>query len=240
MFFLPETHPDTILLKRARRLRKLTGNPQLKSLSEIKQAEMTPGAVAKEYLWRPFQLMMEPAVLFINIYVGREYQTLLASLPLCLMSPSPHTVAYAIFYLWFEAFPLVFEGIYHFSQGIAGLPFIGIVIGAIASYIFYAAYVYWYMNPKWEREGSLAPEERLKLAIFAGIMIPISLFIFGWTARPSVHWIAPIIGAGLYMPGIYLLFQSALIYLPMSYPEYAASVLAGNDFFRSTAAAAFP
>ena len=72
-FFLPETLPDTILLKRARRLRKLTGNENLRSLSEIKQSEMTAGAVAKEYLVRPFQLMMEPAVLFINLYVGREY-----------------------------------------------------------------------------------------------------------------------------------------------------------------------
>lgn len=71
--FLPETLPDTILLKRAQRLRKLTGNENLRSLSEIKQSEMTPSAVAKEYLVRPFQLMMEPAVMFINLYVGREF-----------------------------------------------------------------------------------------------------------------------------------------------------------------------
>jgi DHA1 family multidrug resistance protein-like MFS transporter len=71
--FLPETLADTILLKRARRLRKLTGNDNLRSLSEIKQSEMAAGAVAREYLVRPFQLMMEPAVLFINLYVGREY-----------------------------------------------------------------------------------------------------------------------------------------------------------------------
>lgn len=73
-------------------------------------------------------------------------------------------------------------------------------------------------------------------------MIPISLFTFGWTAQPdgSVHWIWPIIGAGLYMPGIYLLFQSTLVYLPVSYPSHVASILAGNDFFRSSVAAAFP
>jgi len=73
LFLFPETLPDTILLKRARRLRKLTGNENLRSLSEIKQSEMTAGAVAKEYLVRPFQLMMEPAVLFVNLYLGCEY-----------------------------------------------------------------------------------------------------------------------------------------------------------------------
>ena len=70
--FLPETLPDTILLKRAQRLRKLTGNQNLRSLSEIRQSEMTARAVAREYLVRPFVLMLEPAVLFINIYVGRK------------------------------------------------------------------------------------------------------------------------------------------------------------------------
>lgn len=42
------------------------------------------------------------------------------------------------------------------------------------------------------------------------------------------------------MPGIYLLFQSALVYLPVSYPSYVASILAGNDLVRSSIAAAFP
>lgn len=40
--------------------------------------------------------------------------------------------------------------------------------------------------------------------------------------------------------GLFLLFQSILTYLPMSYQRYAASILAGNDFFRSTIAASFP
>lgn len=72
-FLLPETLPDTILLKRAQRLRKLTGNENLRSASEIKQSEMSAGAAAKEYLVRPFQLMMEPAVMFVNLYLAREY-----------------------------------------------------------------------------------------------------------------------------------------------------------------------
>ena len=218
-FLLPETLGDTILLRRAQRLRKLTGNGKLRSASEIKQAEMKTGEVMKEFLWRPFQLMAEPAVFFINLYIG---------------------LAYAIFYLWFEAFPLVFNGIYHMSQGVGSLPFIGIIVGAVLSYGVYAVYLYFYLNPKWERQGSLEPEERLGLAVVAGFSIPISLLIFGWTSRASVHWIVPTIGAGLYIPGIFLLFQSGLVYLPLSYQRYAASVLAGNDFFRSSIAAAFP
>lgn len=79
----PETYPDTILLKRAQRLRQLTGNDKLRSMSEIKQSEMKGSEVMKEYLIRPFQLMMEPAVLFINLYVGRECYLLSLSLSFC-------------------------------------------------------------------------------------------------------------------------------------------------------------
>ena len=81
--------------------------------------------------------------------------------------------------MWFEAFPLVFSDIYHFNLGVSGLPFIGIIVGAIVSFIVYCLYVYYYLNPKWVREGTLAPEERLKLAVVSGFMIPISLLIFG-------------------------------------------------------------
>ncbi|KAF9511080.1 hypothetical protein BS47DRAFT_1373151 [Hydnum rufescens UP504] len=218
LFFLfPETYPDTILLKRARRLRKLTGNPNLRSLSEIKQAQMSPSAVAQEALIRPFQLMMEPAV-FSSTSISD-----VSIFTITIFITTRIHVLFPTHAVWFEAFPLVFVDIYHFKLGVSGLPFIGIIVGAV-----------------WMRTGGFPPEERLKLAIVSGFAIPISLFIFGWTSRPSVHWIAPVIGAAIYMPGIYLLFQCVLVYLPMAYPHHAASVYAANDFFRSTLASAFP
>lgn len=163
----------------------------------------------------------------------------------------PSVVAYAIFYLWFEAFPLVFIDIYHFNLGVSGLPFLGLMVGTVIAYIFYAGVFYFILEPKMMRSGPPAPEAFLHLALATSIFIPTSLFIFGmsfrflpfhaiylpsalitgWTSRDSVHWIVPIIGAAIYMPGIYILFQCALVYLPVSYPKYQASILAGNDFF---------
>jgi DHA1 family multidrug resistance protein-like MFS transporter len=67
---LPETYEATILLKRARRLRKLTGNPELRSQSEIDEASLTHGEVVYESLVRPFVLAAEPAVFFANLYLG--------------------------------------------------------------------------------------------------------------------------------------------------------------------------
>jgi DHA1 family multidrug resistance protein-like MFS transporter len=73
VFWLPETSAQTILLKRARRLRALTGNKELHSESEIRQAEMKGSEVLFESLLRPFQLMLEPAVMYVNIYIALAY-----------------------------------------------------------------------------------------------------------------------------------------------------------------------
>jgi len=66
-----------------------------------------------------------------------------------------------------------------FRQGVSGLPFLGIVVGALVAAILYVLYIYYYLNPKWVRQGYLTPEERLVLLVVSGPTIPISLFIFG-------------------------------------------------------------
>jgi hypothetical protein len=39
----------------------------------------------------------------------------------------------AVFYLWFEAFPVVFVDIYHFDLGLNGLPFLGFLVTGIVT-----------------------------------------------------------------------------------------------------------
>ena len=60
----------------------------------------------------------------------------------------------------------------------------------------------------------------------------------GWTARPSVHWIAGLIGVTILVAANFIIFQCLFVYLPLSYPRYAASLFAGNAFVRSAFATA--
>ena len=63
LFSLPETSAANILLRRARRLRLLTGRDNLKSQSEIDQANMISGAIAFDALIKPWQInLLDPAV----------------------------------------------------------------------------------------------------------------------------------------------------------------------------------
>ena len=147
---------------------------------------------------------------------------------------------YGLLYIWFESFPIVFEGIYRFNLAEEGLAFVGILLGAILVIPPFFYYLYKVVEPQFNENGEIKPEKRLPPAFVGAFCIPICLFWFGWSARPSIHWIMPIIGSGFFAVGTFLLFNSVLNYLPDAYPEYAASVLAGNDFMRSSFGAGFP
>ena len=71
---MPETSASNILLRRAQRLRKLTGDPNLKSKGEISQGSMSAGQIAREALWRPTEIAIkDPAVFFTNAYTSLIY-----------------------------------------------------------------------------------------------------------------------------------------------------------------------
>ncbi|KAF8077694.1 major facilitator superfamily domain-containing protein [Lyophyllum atratum] len=220
---LPETYGPTILLRRAERLRRLTGNQQLRAQSEKDTEHETIAQVLKEALYRPFVLAIEPVLLFANLYLG---------------------FVYAIFYLWFEAFPLVFIDIYHFNLGLSGLPFLGFLVSGAITYTAYCLYQMYHIEPRIRRAEAagkeIAPEIRLEIGLMASLFIPTSVLIFGFASKESIHWIVPVIGAALYLPGIFLNFQSILMYITSAYPAYGASVLAGNDLARSSIASVFP
>lgn len=141
---------------------------------------------------------------------------------------------------WFESFPLVFNDIYHFSLGTAGLPFLAFVVSGAITFTGYMLYQKYHMEPRLAANPDTPVEARLELGLFAAIFVPISQLMFGWGARESVHWIVPVIGAALYLPGIFILFQCIMIYLSIGWYKYATAILAGNDLFRSSIASVFP
>ena len=211
--FNPETSTPNILLRRAARLRKLTGDSRLKSQSEIDQKGMKPGAVAIDAIVKPMEITIkDPAIAFVNLYTA---------------------LVYGIYYSFFEVFPIVYPGFYHMSLGITGVVFTCILVSCIIGILVYVAYQHFYLIPDIMARGLRAQEHRLVPALFASFGPPIGLFLFAWTANPSIHWIASVIGITIYGAACFILLQCIFVYVPLSYPQYAASLFAGNDFFRS-------
>ncbi|EXJ94698.1 hypothetical protein A1O1_03095 [Capronia coronata CBS 617.96] len=214
---MPETSANNILLRRAQRLRKLTGNPNLKSQGEIDQGNLSFSKIAGEQLWKPIEIFIkDPAVFFTNVYTS---------------------LIYGIYYSFFEAFPLVYLGVYGFNIGQLGIVFTCIVAGCVIGIVIYCSYVYWYLEPDIKKNGLRAQEHRLVPALFAVTLMPAGMFWFGWTAQADIHWIVSVIGITLYAVGAFIVFQCIFMYLPLTYPAYAASLFAANDLCRSALAA---
>lgn len=239
MICLPETSSPTILLNRARRLRKrleaegkTAEAAMLVSQSEIDQASMSVADVARENLLRPFQInLLDPSVLFTSLYIG---------------------LVYGIFYSFFECFPLVYGwGLpapspthgYGMNLGEQGLIFLSIAVGVSISVAIYIYYLRYHANPLLRRmlaQGQMpAPETRLTLGLYASIAAPACLFWFAWTGfnSPSIHWIVPTLAIMFFVVAVFILFQVVFIYLALTYPQYSASLFAMNDFARSSIAA---
>lgn len=214
---LPETSPSNILLRRARRLRQLTGNQNLRSQSEIDQGNKSLSSVVYDSLVIPIKIcLQDPAVLFTNVYTS---------------------VMYGIYYSFFEAFPIVYVGIYGFNLGELGIVFTCIVAACIVGVIVYCSYVYFYLEPDILKHGLRAQEHRLVPALGAVFLLPAALFWFGWTAEPSIHWMVSIVGIAFFALGAFIVLQCIFMYLPLTYPPYAASLFAANDLCRSAMAA---
>ncbi|CUS24720.1 LAQU0S19e00122g1_1 [Lachancea quebecensis] len=215
--FFPETQHQNILHRRAARVRKKTGDPRYYTKQERVDAQIKATSFMKELFVRPFLIMaLEPAVLAFDIYIA---------------------VCYGAFYLFFEAFPLVFIGIYNFTLVEMGLAFLGFCVGCLLAYVALLVYLAKYIGPKF-KNNTFTPEDFLPLSMAVCWALPLSLFVFGWTAR--VHWILPIIAEVFFVINVFNLFQSAFAYLAFCYPRYLASVFASNGFCRSVFACAFP
>ncbi|RFU82172.1 benomyl/methotrexate resistance protein [Trichoderma arundinaceum] len=225
-FFLPETSTANILLRRAQRLRRLTKNNNLRSQSENDQARLTVNEVIVQSLWRPLQInLFDPSVLFTSLYTG---------------------LMYGIFYSFFEVFPFVYStglpGLasptngYGMNAGQVGLIFLSISVGVSIAIICYVTYLKLVFEPEIRTRGLGEPERRLVCGLPASFLVPIGLFMFGWTGNPSpsIPWIVPTIGITIFVIGIFTIFQVIFIYIAISYPMYSASLFAANDFVRSS------
>jgi len=216
---IPETYAPVLLRARAQRLSKATGVVYRSKYEKDKTVQL--GELFKTALGRPWVLLFrEPVVFLLSLYLA---------------------IVYATLYMLFGAFPIVFQQERGWSPGVSGLAFLGVLVGFMIALL----YVIFYENPRYAKklakEGWLPPEQRLPPAILGGILLPIGLFSFAWTASPArIHWIAPIICSAPFGCGMVLVFLSCFNYLIDSYLLYAASVLAANSVLRSLFGVGFP
>ena len=220
LVFLPETYGPIILKARAKKMRKESGNVNIFAAIELEKKGAKQMLTVT--LLRPLHMIVSEAiVLFTCLYLS---------------------IAYAIFYLFFEAYPLIFQDIYHFNTGETGLTFLPILIGAVVAlgiFIYYDGVLQRAKkaNKHW---ASIEEYRRLPLACLGGPLYVISLFWLGWSSNANVHWMVPILAGLPFGVAFLLIFMALLNYIVDAYQIYAASGFAATSFCRSIFGAVLP
>lgn len=106
-FTIPETYAPTILARRAKKLRKETGDESWATEQDLDMRPMSERL--RIFLLRPFQLLFaEIIVLLISLYMA---------------------VLYGLLYMFFVAYPIVYEEGKGWNASMTGLMFIPIAVG---------------------------------------------------------------------------------------------------------------
>ena len=146
---LRETYPPVILERKAKKLRKETGNPDLRSKLA---SRLTPVQRFKLAIIRPAKLLfLSPIVLALSTFIA---------------------VVYGYLYLLFTTITNVFEGVYHFSAGTVGLTYLGIGLGCFIGLFVFGIASDRILKAK-SAAGEMKPEYRLPLMIPGAWSIPV-------------------------------------------------------------------
>lgn len=217
---VPETHALTILKRRAKWLRKTTGDDSYRAIAELKTAKL--GEIVKRSVLRPFLLLQELIVFLITIYMS---------------------IVYGLLYMFFFAYPVVYMEGKGWSASKTGIMFIPIGVGVITATLLAPVINNDYnrrAQPYRDRGELPPPELRLYAMMVCCWFIPIGLFSFAWSSYKDISWAGPCFSGLAAGFGFCAIYNPGNNYLVDSYQHYAASALAAKTFIRSMWGAVVP
>ncbi|KAK3707153.1 hypothetical protein LTR37_012322 [Vermiconidia calcicola] len=215
---LPELYPPVLLKRKARRLRKTTGDDRHWHPHESQKIKLSN--IVTKYLSRPLRMLLtEPMITCIAVYAS---------------------FVYALLYMTLEMFPIVYAEQRRWSLVVSSLPFLGLMVGVIAAVPINLAYQPYYIRAVEANKGRAAPDARLPPMIIGGCLFVTGLFWFGWTADPRFHWSIPTVATCFIGAGFNTIFQACINFLVDTYGLYAASAVASNTILRSLLAFGLP
>ncbi|KAK6336518.1 hypothetical protein TWF696_002068 [Orbilia brochopaga] len=212
--FVAETYAPHILREKAHRKRLATGDDRYFSRFDFPSSTSIFSLLSKN-LKRPLKMLCTEAI--------------------CLSWALYLSVIYSLLYMSFIAYPIVFRDLRGWEPKIAGLGFLGILIGTSAGVATDPIARWGIKRHKIDPQtGKVPPEAMIWFACVGAVLAPIGLWIFAWTCDPSIvkPWVFCILAGIPYGLGTTVVFTNGWNYLLSSYSIYAASAIAGNTISR--------
>jgi MFS family permease len=215
---VPETFPAVLLRKKAQRLRKSTGDDKFYAPTEKETISLFE--MLRHHSYTPLVLLArEPMLDLLCFYAG---------------------FLLLVIYLFFVAYPIVFETVYDFPLEMVGLTFLGVSIAMVLAACLFPLWARLHRSMIAKNGGVSKPEFRLPVMVFGSLFCPVGLFIFAWSAYSHIHWIGPVLGGAIFGFGCFMTFNGIQLYTVEAYRKYAASSTAANVFVRCSMAGAAP
>ena len=186
LFAIPETYPPVLLERKAKKLRKETGNNDPRAPSEL--SGRTPGQLLLLNVIRPTKMLVKsPIVFLLSLFIA---------------------VIYGYLYIMFSTITIVFEGQYGIGVGNVGLTFLGLGLGQIIGLAFFASTSDKKLKKRAAANGGvMTPEMRLPFLLHTSFFAPAGLLLYGWSAEYKIQWIVPILGTCLISIGMICAFM---------------------------------
>ncbi|KAJ5792559.1 bicyclomycin resistance protein [Penicillium pulvis] len=174
---------------------------------------------------------------------------LLFSSPVVLVTSLFTSLVYGFSYLILTTLAEIMQETYGFSSGSAGLTFLGRANGycgkAIGNLIglgLYGLVSDRYLEYRRRKAGDSIPEDRLPLMILGTALLPVGLFLYGWTAHFHIQWSVPLIGTGIVGFSMLLTKLPTDNYLVDAFAPQgtSASILSADATLKALFGAVFP
>ena len=207
-FLLPESNPVIILTKRKQQMEKK--NPKVKyrvdGASDRPQFGKSPRS-------QPLFSCSKRAMLTIAQNSKRAARILLTQPTVLAMSLYQALIFSSMYSLYTNFEDIWSNPLYNFTQLQVGLTYLGPAIGLIltaALLITWIDKIYNHLAEK-SKDGQGVPEYRLPLANIGAVLLPISLFWFGWTIEYGRAWPIPLSGKVLFGAAQVSIFNTSRI-----------------------------
>ncbi|KZF22449.1 MFS general substrate transporter [Xylona heveae TC161] len=217
-FALRETRGGVTLHKRAKAVRLLTGDERYKAKMdlEVRNIKELLHASSVKAL---HMLITEPVVFAYGMWIA---------------------FAWAVTFIFLSVIPITFSEKKGWNEGVAGLPYIALVIGVTIAFGLNFLQIRKYKQIMAQRNGIILPESRLYGAMWGSFMLPIGLFIYSFTQYGYLSWVGPTIALAPIAIGIFFIFESCYSYTSDCYGESSSSAIAGQGLLRNTLGAVSP
>ena len=159
-----------------------------------------------------------------------------------MLIPDSNALLYGIIFLMLSTFPTLWTIRYGESVGIGSLNYISIAVGmTIGGQTGGRMLDILYRHLKSAAPNAKGrPEFRVPLLFFANFLDAGGLFMYGWSAQATVHWIVPNIGAAIFSAGATITLTGLQTYMIDAYTVYAASAIGTRTMARALTGFSFP